>query len=212
MAKFDEMPALARLGIMLLVAALLGVGFYYGVLNDMIQKNQAVELQIKDKKAENDRLRPFEPMLAKMNQDIFELQRQIDLEKKIVPEDKDVDQFIRILHDTAATAGIEIRRYTSALGANHEFYGEVPFAIDIDGPYYSILNFFDRVGRLERIVNITNLQMANTKNTGAAKIKTAYKYAAAETVVASCTATTFYSHDQQAETPAPAAAAAPAKK
>jgi len=211
MAKFDEMPVVARLGIMLLVAALVGGGFYYLVLNDMIQKNNTLETQIKDKKAENERLRPYEPMLARMNQDIVDLQRQIELEKKIVPEDKDVDQFIKILHDTASTAGIEIRRYTTIPGANHEFYGEVPFAIDIDGPYYSVLNFFDRVGRLERIVNITNLQMANTKTPGPARVKSAYKFAPAETVVASCTATTFFSHDQQAETPAPAAAAA-AKK
>ena len=50
--------------------------------------------------------------------------------------------------------------------SNKEFYSEVPFAIDIDGPYYSVLNFFQRVAELERIVNVGNMQMGNTKSGG----------------------------------------------
>jgi type IV pilus assembly protein PilO len=134
------------------------------------------------------------------------LEQQIEREKKVVPDDKDADQFIRLLHDTAATSGIEIRRYTAMPVANHEFYSDVPFAIDIDGPYYSVLNFFQRVSELERIVNIDNLQMSNTKSTGPAKVKGTYPYAPGETVVASCTATTFFSHEP---TPAPAGAPGP---
>jgi type IV pilus assembly protein PilO len=127
------------------------------------------------------------------------LQMQMDIQRKIVPEDKDADQFIKMLHDTAALSGIEIRRYTALPVANHEFYGEVPFAIDIDGPYYSVMDFFQKIAEKERIVNISNLQMANVKNTGAAKVKTVYQYAQGESVVASCTATTFFSHESQPE-------------
>ena len=81
------------------------------------------------------------------------------------------------------TAGIEIRRYTATPGVNLDFYSEVPFAIDMDGPYYSVLGFFQRVSELERIVNIDNLQMSNTKTTGPAKVKGTYPYAPGETVV-----------------------------
>ena len=86
--------------------------------------------------------------------------------------------------------------------SNKEFYSEVPFAIDIDGPYYSVLNFFQRVAELERIVNVGNMQMGNTKSGSAAKVKGQYTYAPGETVLASCTATTFFSHEPE-EQPAP---------
>ncbi len=36
----------------------------------------------------------------------------------------------------------------------------MPFDLEIDGPYYSVLNFFDRVGKLERIVNVSNVLIA----------------------------------------------------
>jgi len=49
------------------------------------------------------------------------LQQQLEIQKKIVPDDKDADQFIKLLHDTAATSGIAIRRYTSMPVATMSF-------------------------------------------------------------------------------------------
>jgi len=206
MAKFNEMSFLSRLGILVMGAVVVLVAYYYVYLNPQVQANQQLKTKIADKNAENATLRQFEPKLAQLNRDMAILQQQIDIQKKIVPEDKDADGFIRLLHDTAAASGIEIRRYTAMPVASHEFYSDVPFAIDIDGPYYSVLNFFQRVSELERIVNIDNMQMANVKKGSAAKVKGNYEWAPGETVVASCTATTFFSHEPDAQAPA-----APAK-
>ena len=56
-------------------------------------------------------------------------------------------------------------------------------------------NFFENVSKLERIVNVAGLQVATTKRPTDAKAKHTYQYAANESVVATCTATTFFSHD-----------------
>ena len=197
MAKFGEMSLATRAGILFLAAAMVGAAYYYIYFNPMYQANQQLDTKIKDKKDENERLKTFEPKLAEENRKMAILQQQLEIQKRIVPEDKDADQFIKLLHDTAATSGIEIRRYTSMPVSNKEFYSEVPFAIDIDGPYYSVLNFFQRVAELERIVNVSNMQMSNTKSGSAAKVKSGYSYAPGETVLASCTATTFFSHETE---------------
>lgn len=215
MAKFGEMSLLTRAAILFVVALLIGAAYYYVYFNPLYQSNQQLSTKIKDKVAENNMLRTYEPKLAELNRNMAILQQQMEIQKKIVPDDKDADQFIKLLHDTAATSGIEIRRYTAMPVTNKEFYSEVPFSIDIDGPYYSVLNFFQRVSELERIVNIGNMQMANTKSTSAAKVKGTYTYAPGETVVASCTATTFFSHEPEEAPPAattkPGQPAQPAK-
>lgn len=195
MAKFDEMSLVMKIGILALVAAIVGAGFYFWPLGSMYDEIKQLRTQVADKHAENARLREFIPKLAAMEKHMAELEQQLEAEKKIVPDEKEADLFIKYLHDTAAAAGIEIRRYTSMPTANHDFYTEVPFQLDLDGPYFSLLNFFDRIGKVERIITIGNLQMANTKNTGPSKIKNQYTWAPGESVVASCTATTFFSHD-----------------
>lgn len=195
MAKFDEMSLATKIGILLVVAGIIGAGFYFWPLGSVYEEIKQVRAQVVAKKAENERLRQFVPKLAALDKHLIELEQQLIEEKRIVPDDKEADEFIKLLHDTAAAAGIEIRRYTAMPTANHEFYTEVPFQVDLDGSYFSMLNFFDRMGKLERIVNIGNLQMSNTKNTAPSKVKMTYSYSPSETVVASCTATTFFSHD-----------------
>jgi type IV pilus assembly protein PilO len=195
MTKFDEMSVVTKIGILLVVAGIVGGGFYFWPLGPVYDEIKQVNAQVADKKAENARLKDFEPKLAQVNKTIAQLETQLLEAKKIVPDDKEADEFIKLLHDTAAVSGIEIRRYTAMPIASHQFYTEVPFMLDLDGPYFSLLNFFDRVGKLERIINIGNLQMSNTKNTSPSKVRSTYSYAPSETVVASCTATTFFSHD-----------------
>ena len=204
MAKFSEMSTGMKAMVLGLLALIIGAVYYFMVYSGKNQENLQLQAKIKDKQADNARLREFEPKLAQLTRDMAILEQQIEREKKVVPEDKDADQFIRLLHDTAASSGIEIRRYTAMPVANHEFYSEVPFSIDIDGPYYSVLIFFQKVSELERIVNIDSLQVANPKNSSHAKVKTTFQYAPGETIVASCVATTFFSHDPEPVAAAPA--------
>lgn len=197
MARFDEMSVGARIGVLTLIAVVAFAVFYFVYFQGKLQENKELQTKVDDKNRENDTLRPYETKLPELSRSLVILEMQMERVKKVVPEEKSSDEFIRLLHDTAATAGIEIRRYTAMPTANHEFYSDVPFSIDIDGPYYSVLGFFARVAELERIVNIDNMQMANTKTTSPAKIKTTYQYAPGETVVANCTATTYFSHDPE---------------
>ena len=113
---------------------------------------------------------------------------------------------MKMLDAEALKSGIELRRYTAQPSAPKEFYTEVPFEVELDGPYYSMLNFFDHVAKLERIVNVSNLLVANVKKGSDAKAKHTYQYAPNESVVATCLATTFFSHDVQPAVLTPAAA------
>src|SRR5262245_35394986 len=202
MAKCSEMSLGARAGVLFVLALMIGAVYYYVYFDTLYQANQQLQTRLAVKKPEHDRLRTFELKLAEENRKMAILQQQLEIQKKIVPDEKDADQFIKLLHDTAATSGIDIRRYTALPVANKEFYSEVPFAIDIDGPYYSVLNFFQRVSELERIVNVSNMQMANTKNNSAAKVRGTYTGKPNKTVPASCTATTFFSHEPDEAPPA----------
>jgi len=208
MAKFGEMSLMTRAAILFVAALMIGAAYYYIYFNPLYQANQQLSTKIKEKVADNNMLRTYEPRLAELTRTTAILQQQMEIQKKIVPDDKDADQFIKLLHDTAATSGIEIRRYTAMPVANKEFYSEVPFSIDIDGPYYSVKDFFQRISELERIVNVSNMQMGNTKSGSAAKVKTSYTYNPSETVLASCVASTFFSREPD-DNPAPVAAAKP---
>ena len=206
MASFKDLPAKAQMGIIVGVVVALCAGFYFLVLKDQMAKNEKDLKAATDKEAEVQKLEPYQAKLEDLNRQIASLQLQLEIQKRIVPDEKESDQFMKMMQDTATAAGVEVRRYNQENGNTKEFYTEVPFAVDVDGPYYSLLKFFEQVGKLERIINIGNLKVASVRKANEAGVKNQYAYAPGESVVASCKATTFFSHEPQAAPPAKAAA------
>jgi type IV pilus assembly protein PilO len=198
MANFNELSGLKQWGVVIVGGALVSAALYFTVFKSQSEKNLKAEHALADKVRENNELESYRPKLKQIEQQLAELKQQLEIEQRIVPDDKQVDGFITMLDAEAQKAGIEIRRYTAKPVVSKEYYSELPFDMDLDGPYYSMLNFFDRVSKLERIVNIGSLLVSTTKNPQGAKTKHAYQYAPNESIVATCTATTFFSHDLQA--------------
>jgi len=198
MASWSELPVRSKLLIMVVAAIALSGLLYYFYYKPISDQNDATAKQVASLKAENDSLRPYESKLKDLDIQIGNLTQQLEQMKQIVPDDKEADNFIRMVNATAASTGIEVRSYTTKPTTSKEFFVEAPFDLEIDGPYYSVLSFFDKMAKLERIVNVSNLQMANVKETGPAKVKRKYAYAPTETVVASCTATTYFSREAPA--------------
>lgn len=195
MAKFSELPGKTQVAIIVGGAVALTVGFYFLQFRRMTEVNHVASAALQAKQRENALLRPYRDKEKELEQKIAALQQQLEILRKIVPDEKEADQFMHIMQATANAAGVEIRRYTSKAVATREFYTEAPFEMDIDGPYYSVLNFFDRAAKLERIINVAGLQMASVKKPTEAKVRRAYQYAPSESVVVNCLATTFFSHD-----------------
>ncbi len=202
--KWSELSAAKQLGIFVVLALVITGAAYYLVDKSIIDANEKTKKDTIALKAENDSLRPYENKIRELDQQIENLKQQLEIQKRIVPDEKDADNFIRMVQATAASSGVEVRLYSAKPTASKEFYVEAPFDLNLDGPYYSMLNFFDKLAKQERIVTVSNLSMASTEKSGEAKVRRHYAYSPAESVVASCVATTYFSREAQAATPAPA--------
>src|SRR5882762_7934249 len=200
MAGFSEMSKGAQFGIIAVVCLLIVLAGYFGMIKSKMDENDTSQAALTQ-------LQEYQPKLDELNRQMASLQQQLAIQQKIVPDQKEADKFMHLMQDTAQSAGVEVRRYTASGLNTKEFYTEVPFEMDIDGQFYSVLNFFERVNKLERIINISNMKVSTTTKPGDAKVKKTYKYSPSESVVSSFVATTFFSHDAPAST-APAKPAA----
>ena len=195
--NFGEMSGIKQWATVVLGGAVVTAALYFTLFKSQNDKNTAAQHALEDKVRENNELESYRPKLKQMEQQLAELKQQLEIEQRIVPDEKQVDTFITMLDGEAQKAGVELRRYTAKDTKSQQYYTEVPFDLELDGPYYSALNFFDRVSKLERIVNVSGLLVATTKNPSGAKAKRTYQYAPNESVIATFTATTYFSHDLQ---------------
>ena len=203
--NLGELTGVKLLGVLLLTAVVGTGALYYTVYKSQRDQNDAARVKLQAKLRENAELEAYRPKLADIARQLASLKQPLEIERRIVPDEKEVDNFMRMVSGEARKSGVEIRRYTARPYGAKEFYTEVPFEVELDGPYYSMLGFFDRLGKVERIVNVSNLLVASTRKPTDAKAKHTYQYAPSESVVATCLTTTYFSHDLDP-------AAAPASK
>ncbi len=209
--NLGELSGFKLLGTLVLGGAVVTGALYYTVFKSQREANAAAQTKLQAKLRENAELEAYRPKLADIERQLASLKQQLEIEKRIVPDEKEVDNFMRMVDAEARKAGIEIRRYTARPYVSRDFYTEVPFDVEFDGPYYSMLGFFDRVAKLERIMNVSNLLVASTKKPTVARAKRSYQYAPNETVVATCITTTYFSHDLEPPA-APAKPGQPVKR
>jgi Tfp pilus assembly protein PilO len=134
------------------------------------------------------------------------LSKQLDTLKTIVPEEKEVDEFIRLLQGAASASNVQLRRLTSQAIVPREYHYEMPFEVQADGPYFNILDFFGRLGRLSRIINVGDLTFDDPDRPKGTK----YPLRPGTTVSGVFTATTFFTKPADAGAVPATGAKAPA--
>jgi Tfp pilus assembly protein PilO len=206
--KLNNLSTPVKLLVAIIVAGVIVAAAIYTPLDFAIgatwDKTKADKATLAAKEAENNQLRQYEPKMVDLDRQIAQLKNQMEYQKQIVPDDKNADAFIQLLQEQASAAGINLRRLEAKPVANKEYYSEVPFAIEADGPFYGMVNFFDKLGSQTRIVNVNDLSMKTTNRNA--------KYAIGpnDSVTIAAVAKTFYSREQSAS--AAAGAGTPVKK
>jgi type IV pilus assembly protein PilO len=129
----------------------------------------------------------YKQRFGELKQQMDALNKQLDTLKTIVPEEKETDEFIRLLQGAATSSNVQLRHLAAkAVVPKDNNYYEMPFEVQADGPYFNVLDFFGRLSRLSRIINVGDLQFTDaSKGTG-------YAIRPGTTVTGTFTATTYF--------------------
>ncbi|MGA3294278.1 MAG: type 4a pilus biogenesis protein PilO [Candidatus Acidiferrales bacterium] len=198
-------PLQALLYVVLAVVLVLA-GFYIPGLPLATVRGQleSAQAELKPLETEVANLRVYKQRRAELQTEMDALQKQLATLQTIVPEDKQTDQFILMVQRSALSSGVAIRSLTARPVAQKPYYFEMPFDVEADGPYYSVLDFFSRLGRLSRIINVGDLKLTAIGNTGGSK----FHMVSGSSVTGTFTVTTFFTNPVEQK---PAAGSAPAK-
>jgi len=208
--SFREYPwYLQALVFFALALVIIGAGEYLPVspvadLRSTLETNHTKDSDLNRQVSE---LQVYERRNAEFKLEMAALEKQLETLKTIVPEEKELDEFMRLLQSAAAASGVQIRRMTADAVVPKDYHYELPFDIEVDGPYFAIEDFFSRLSRLSRIINVGDLTFSSLSDAKGAK----YPVRPGTTVTGKCVVTTFFSKPGDAAT-TPAGKNQPAKK
>jgi len=176
---FDRPPhqKLAIMGAMVLVVAVLDWTYLYGPSQRALTDLQA---EVSQRRTELDSKRSKTDARAALERDLRDLGAELKRAQARLPDQREIANLLDNVAASGRQAGLEITLFRQKPEVLHDFYAEVPVEMQMRGTYQDVALFLDHVKRLDRIVNVANIQLTKPRLEGERML-----------LDAACTATTF---------------------
>jgi len=168
---------LAALGAIVLAVAVLDWTYFFGAKQ---QDLTDVLAQVSQKQAELDAKKAKTDARAAAERELRELGVELKRASARLPDQREIADLLSSVAASARAVGLEITLFRQRPEVVQDFYAEVPVEMQMRGTYHEVALFLDRVKRLDRIVNVANIQLTKPRLTGDQLV-----------LDASCTTTTF---------------------
>ena len=76
-----------------------------------------------------------------------------------LPNEAAIDDLLRQLNDLGAKSGLEIITVEPGAEVPDQFFARIPIKMQVVGNYHEVAVFFDSVGKLKRIVNVSEVNL-----------------------------------------------------
>ena len=171
--SFREMPWYVQVLVFVTLAAIIiGLGEYVPFSPVKTARNDLAQLS-QDRQALSEQvssLEVYRRRYPEFRRETDAMQKQLETLQVIVPEDKDLDEFIRMVQGAAQSSGVEIRRMAAGPVTPKDYHYEMTFDVEMDGPYFGIMDFFARLSRLSRIINVGDMFVGGVPKGQATKV------------------------------------------
>lgn len=142
------------------IAIIAAVGFYYGWYEGKATERDGLKKNLADLNAQIQELNVVKANLPALEKEVEQLSLRLEQLRRILPPAKETPDLMKRLQALASQSNLKLKSFTPGAAVQKDFYQEWPIEIQVDGTYPNLAIFFDRVGRLPRIVNIGNLRTA----------------------------------------------------
>jgi type IV pilus assembly protein PilO len=160
------LPRQQKIGVLAgLIIALLALDYFF-LYSPQSLKSAQLAQNIESGQQERDKKRKLAANLPKLEQQQKELDGMLKLAVAQLPDRKEIPDLLSSVSSKAREAGLEILIFRPRGENLQEFYAEIPVDIVARGGFHELVTFFDEVGRLNRLVNMQNIEMRNPKVQG----------------------------------------------
>jgi type IV pilus assembly protein PilO len=162
---------------LVLAVAVLDWQYWYGPN----QRDLAdVSAQVAQKRADLDVRRSKTNARGEFERELRDLNAELKRAQARLPDQREIADLLSSVAASGRASGLEIVLFRQKPEVYHDFYADVPVEMQMRGTYHDVALFLDRVKRLDRIVNVSDINMKKPRIEGDRMM-----------LDAACTATTF---------------------
>jgi len=155
-------PAIKILILILILGGILSVywQFFY---RPLITEINTMQPELARLKAELSTKKEIIKEKPRYETELKETRRKLMVALKQLPDKSEIPSLLENVSALGKASGLEFILFRPKAEVPKNFYAEIPVDIKVQGRYGDIVNFFDKVSKMPRIVNISNIAMASPR-------------------------------------------------
>jgi type IV pilus assembly protein PilO len=179
---FEKIGALTKVQrAAICIVTFLAIGGLFFYLIYMPKSTQLSELNktYEDVQMKLTRAKAAAKDLDKYQKQFKEAEGKFRLVLRTLPDKKEIPSLLESITRSGRHAGLEFLLFKPGKEQKKGFYAEIPVNIEVKGGYHNLAMFFDKVARLSRIVNVSDIKISKAKEAGELKatcVATTYRF------------------------------------
>ncbi len=114
--------------------------------------------ELNESKAVTRDYQKFKEQVAKLNDELTNALTQL-------PNEKEIPEILKTITSLGKESNLEFTLFRPKGEEPQKFYANVPIELTVSGSYHNTGIFFDKVGKLPRIINVVDFNMTRAKET-----------------------------------------------
>ncbi|MFO7754100.1 MAG: type 4a pilus biogenesis protein PilO [Desulfobacteraceae bacterium] len=153
------------LTVVITIALILGAYWYFFYS----PQHKKLETLQKDYQSQQKKLKDYKnkaKALAEYEAKFKEARERLNFALRALPDKKEVPSLLTGISKAGNEAGLDFLLFQPGSPVQKDFYSEIPVQIEVKAGFHQLAGFFDKVSRLNRIVNIEDLHLTTSKEGG----------------------------------------------
>ncbi len=165
--SLDQQSVYVKLGVLFAIILIISGVYWYFFWSPKSEELTRARNELQKDRVKLKEYESIAQELPKFEQEFKKLDREFKEAASKLPEEKEIPSLIDSVYAAVSASGLESNTFAPKPEVKKDIYAEIPIDMKVYGSYYDLANFFDRVSKLPRIVNIRDLNLTQEKKRSA---------------------------------------------
>ena len=156
--KLNKIPVVFKVIALVVVLIVMVLGFWFTSWTTLDEQAESLRAEKRNLERQYEEQKAVADDLPNFIENTKRLEEDLDIALKQLPREKEIPSLLRDIYTLGRKSGIEFKTFEPQNVRNQNLYAELPIRLQIEGTYHEVGVFFDRIGKMNRIVNISNLE------------------------------------------------------
>ena len=164
LSNLENLEPSRKIAIAIGVPLLVLLAYWFLVVSPRMSRTSQLAAHIEEMEQERDKKKFEAERMPERQKEVDALDKQLKFALTRLPDEKEIPELLSSISNLGRDSGLEILVFRQMPEGYQEFYAEVPVEMSVRGNYHQVAQFLDRVGKLDRIVNVSSIALKAPKN------------------------------------------------